>query len=236
MAVDFHTHILPEIDDGSVSVQESLEMLGILSRQGVRCVALTPHFYANHDTPARFAEKRQGAYEKLTAALGESAMELRLGAEVHYFEGISDCDALEELAISGTGCILVEMPSPPWSERMLHELLGIYQKRGLTPIIAHIDRYIEPLRTHGIPERLAKLPVLVQANASFFIRRGTRSQALRLLRSGRIHLLGTDCHHADARRPNMDEALRIIEKKLGPDAIAQISAAEHRVLRETESP
>lgn len=204
-------------------------MLGKIAGQGIRCVIATPHFYADHDTPERFLKKRQASLERLMENW-PGDMELRVGAEVHYFEGISDCDALEELAISGTRCVLIEMPAPPWSERMLGELQGIRQKRGLTPVIAHIDRYISPLRSFGIPERLRVLPVLIQANAGFFIRRSTRSFALKMLQNGQIHLLGSDCHDLSDRKPNLGEAVEIITRKLGSDAMDSVAVVERRVL------
>ena len=231
MAADFHTHVLPCIDDGSGSLEESLQMLRIIEEQGIRQVVATPHFYAHHDDPRRFLERRQAALQRLEAALGsDSAITLYAGAEVYYFEGISDCETLKELAISGTGYILVEMPPPPWSDRMMRELLGIYQKHQIVPIIAHIDRYITPFRTYGIPDRLREMPVLVQANASFFTRRTTRSMALRMLRNDGIHLLGSDCHNLTTRKPNLGEALDIIQRSLGDNALEELSRTENRVL------
>ena len=56
--VDFHSHILPGVDDGSRSVEESLEMLRAVARQGIGTVVATPPFYANHDTPERFLRRR----------------------------------------------------------------------------------------------------------------------------------------------------------------------------------
>lgn len=230
MTADFHTHILPGIDDGSASVEESLEMLRLSSEQEIRHIVATPHFYANHDHPARFLERREKALEKLMAAKPASLPDITLGAEVHYFEGISDCDALEALAIGNSGHIMIEMPSAPWSERMLRELLGINQKHGLTPIIAHIDRYISPFCPWELPEKLAQLPVLIQANASFFIRYGTRSLALRMLRRGDIHLLGSDCHNLTTRKPNLGRARAVIERGIGSEILEQLSCLEQQLL------
>lgn len=228
--VDLHTHILPGIDDGSRDVDMSLGMLRAMTAQGIRRVVATPHFYAAHDNPARFLDRRQRAYERLAAAMDGLDVEVRVGAEVYYFEGISDCEDLDALAISGTKAILIEMPMPPWSERMLQELQEIRQKRGLTPIVAHIDRYIAPLRTHGIPQMLARYPVLVQANSEFFIRRSTRRMALRMLTQGQIHLLGSDCHGLTHRPPNLDQAIGIIARKLGPEALRTIERTGEQVL------
>ena len=230
--VDFHTHILPGVDDGSRSVEQSLSMLRMEAEQGIRHVVLTPHFYANHDSPKRFLSKRKEAYEELLAATSEEQglPSLSLGAEVHFFEGMSDSEFLQELAISGTKCVLVEMPMPPWSDRMLNELTEIRQKQGLIPIVAHIDRYIRPFRLHGIPERLAELPVLVQANGSFFNHRTTQRLAIKLLREQKIHLLGSDCHNLETRPPNLDGAQRIIERHLGTEALHQIYSIERELI------
>ena len=233
--IDFHTHILPGIDDGSSSVQQSLEMLQAEKAQGIDRVILTPHFYANHDSPDRFLARRKRAAQELMAALEErkDLPEVAVGAEVKYFEGISDCEFLKDMAIVGSRCVLVEMPMSHWSERMLEEVVGIRHKQGLIPVIAHLDRYIAPFRTHGLPQKLAQLPLLVQANAEFFIRRSTRSMALRMLAADQIHLLGSDCHNLQSRAPNLGEALGIIRKKSGDDAIERI--AEHQRYISAES-
>jgi protein-tyrosine phosphatase len=122
------------------------------------------------------------------------------------------------------------MPQSPWKESHFRELEGIYTKHGLTPIIAHIDRYIRPFHTYGIPERLEQLPVLVQANASFFLKNSTRSMAMKMLRKNRIHLLGSDCHNLTTRLPNLGDAVEQIGRRLGEDAIGQIVSWQDAVL------
>ena len=92
---------------------------------------------------------------------------------------------------------------------MYRELQDIHYKQGLVPIVAHVDRYIRPFKTYDIPRRLADMPVLVQANASFFQNRMTRSMAMRMLQQGQIHLLGSDCHNLTSRAPNLDQAVRL---------------------------
>lgn len=231
MITDFHSHILPGIDDGSRSVKESLEMLRMEAAQGVDCVVATPHFYANHDDPERFLARRASAAARLREAMQEQEdlPRIRIGAEVHYFHGMSDSEVLPRLTIAKKECILIEMPPAPWTEQMYRELEWIYTKQGLTPVIAHVDRYIRPLQTHGIPRRLEQLPVLVQANASFFLRRSTAPLALHLLRQDRIHLLGSDCHNLTDRAPNLEAAVQVIDRKLGQEALARIRENEHRV-------
>ena len=221
---DFHSHILPGVDDGSKSVEESLEMLRAMAQQGITHVVATPHFYPQQDTPECFLKRRAEAEAALREAMaGEKDLpELSIGAEVYYFRGISDSEAIKALAVDKKRCILIEMPGLPWTEIMYRELENLYVKRGLIPVIAHLDRYIGPFRTHGIPKRLAALPVLVQANADFFLDRSTSAMALRMLKKGRIQLLGSDCHNMKSRKPNLGEALALIQRKLGQDAIAAI--------------
>ena len=113
--IDFHTHILPCLDDGSKSVEMSLSMLREETEQGVRHVVLTPHFYARHDDPDRFLASREAAAEALKAAVAEvpGLPTLHLGAEVAYFRGMSDCEILRDFCIGRTECILVELPNWP---------------------------------------------------------------------------------------------------------------------------
>lgn len=113
---------------------------------------------------------------------------------------------------------------------MYWELENIRCRRGIVPIIAHIDRYIRPFQTHQIPERLSRLPVLVQANASFFLEKRTRRMALRMLRADQIQLLGSDCHNLDSRAPRLGEAVALIRKHLGEEVLERIRAYQEDVL------
>lgn len=230
MVVDFHSHILPRIDDGSQSVEESLSMLRLAAEQGIREIVLTPHFYPQHTTPERFLRRRERALQQLRDQMdpAEQLPALHTGAEVYFFPNMSHSDALLELAIEGTECILVEMPMTQWTDRMYRELAGIYENLGLTPIIAHVDRYLGRFRDFGIPGHLAQLPVLVQANASFFLR---GSRAMNMLRSHQIHLIGSDCHNLTDRRPNLGPALERITRKLGDDAVSWINRNEVEILK-----
>ena len=224
MMIDFHSHILPGIDDGSRSVEESIRMLRAEAEQGIRKVIATPHFYAHHDSPERFLNRRKEAEKRLREAMEgyENMPEIEIGAEVYYFPGISESDVVNLLTIGQKRCILLEMPVSSWTPQMYKEIEAIRVKQGITPIIAHMDRYIAPFRTHGIPERLAELPVAVQVNASFFLRRSTASMAVRMLRRDQIHLLGSDCHNMDMRPPNLGPALQAIRRRLGDEAIDRI--------------
>ena len=228
---DFHSHILPGIDDGSRSVKESLAMLRLEADQGIRHVVATPHFYARYETPEEFLRKRNRAEVRLRRAMEnqEGLPKLSIGAEVYFFRGMSQSEILPRLTIRGKQCILVEMPPVPWTEDVYRELAAIREKQGLTPIVAHIDRYIAPFRAHGIPGKLEQMPVLVQANASFFLEKATAGMAMRMLKADQIQLLGSDCHNMTSRKPNMEEALVAIRQKLGETPLRGIRRYERQI-------
>ena len=99
--IDFHSHILPKVDDGSRSVEESIAMLRKAAEQGINHVIATPHFYANHHTMEQFLQRRRDAYDALTQAVAadDTLPQLILGAEVKLFEGLSQIDDLDQLTI-----------------------------------------------------------------------------------------------------------------------------------------
>jgi len=231
--VDFHSHILPGIDDGSANLEESLQMLRLSAEQGVRHMIATPHFYPRYDSPEKFLRKREEAEKVLRNAMETEPglPEITVGAEVYFFSGISDSELIKALTFEGKRCILIEMPQSPWKESHYRELEGIYTKHGLTPIVAHVDRYIRPFHTYGIPEQLEQLPVAVQANASFFLNSRTRGMALKMLRKNRIHLLGSDCHNLSSRQPNLGLAVEQIRRRLGEEMIDQIVSCQNAALR-----
>ena len=232
MVTDFHSHILPEIDDGSACVEESIALLRAEADQGIRHVIATPHFYARYDDPDSFLRRRKEAEILLRREMEYHGdlPEMTVGAEVHFFSGMSQSDALPGLTIGGKKCILIEMPGSQWTDSMCRELAYISQRRALIPIIAHVDRYISPFRTHRIPERLQQLPVLVQANASFFLNRNTRRMALKMLQKDQIHLLGSDCHDLEDRPPELAEALEIIRHHLGDGVLERIRSYGDEIL------
>jgi len=234
MTADFHSHVLPGIDDGSRSPAQSLQMLRMEGEQGIGAVVATPHFYPQYDTPEHFLVRRARAEGQLREAMKglEGLPQLHIGAEVYYFHGISQSEAVSKLTIDDSPYLLIEMPSSPWTETMYRELADLAEKRGIIPIIAHVDRYLGWFRTYGIPEKLAELPVLVQANAEFFLERP--AIALRMLKREQIHLLGSDCHNLTDRKPNLAEAIKRIQTKLGPDALKNIEELEAEILGNTK--
>ena len=207
--IDIHSHILPGMDDGSRSAEESLAMLEASAVQGIACVAATPHFYAEENSPEKFLVRRSASAERLRKVWRPGLPELKLGAEVRYFEGIGRCEGIERLCIEGTGLLLLEMPFSQWGCHALHEVWELQARSGVTVLLAHIERYI---RRQGeeVWQALAEWGVLNQCNATFFLDWRTRPKAMRMLRNGRVHLLGSDCHNMEERRPRLGEALEVL--------------------------
>ena len=206
---DFHTHILPGIDDGSGSVEESIVMLKMLKDQGADGVAATPHFYADRMSPNRFFEKRQSSWNDLKSHLTSEMPEVRLGAEVSYFEGMARYDGIERFCIEDTELLLLEMPQGAWTGRMISTLTELNEKRGVTVLLAHIERYYKQ-QSKDTWKHLLQSGIIMQVSADYFIERKTRRRALKLLKNGSVHLLGSDCHNVTTRAPNMAVAVNII--------------------------
>ena len=222
---DFHTHLLPEIDDGSRSCDESREMLRIMREQGVKRVVLTPHYYAWREYPTAFLERRTSAVQKLKTVLSPDDPILHIGAEVAYFPGIGHSDEIEKLCIGGTDCLLLEMPFEKWHEEQFEDIETLI-RRGLTVVIAHIERYPEG-KKRKIRNRLSALGAHLQCNAGFFLSRATIRHARKWLTGGEISFIGSDCYYSDTRTPNLG---RMRQLSLNPKEYEQ--AAD--LFRQTE--
>lgn len=229
---DIHTHILPGIDDGSRSVEESLAMIDELAGQGARGIAVTPHFYAQHMTPEDFFARRQASWELLLPHLSADAPEIRLGAEVLYFEGIHRYEHLNRFCLHDSSLLLVEMPMHEWTSRMISALLEINRRGDMVVLLAHIERYL-PYHNKKTMEQLLENGVLMQASTKFVADKPAK--AVKMLKQGRIHFLGTDCHNMDSRRPDMKQALEIIRGKAGNELIHALNKREARYLYENKT-
>ncbi len=232
LSVDFHSHILHGIDDGSRSLSESLKMLKMQQKMGIKTVVATPHFYADIDSADDFLKRREQAVRELREITAEikDIPEIVVGAEILYFNGIDKWEILPELVIEGTNYILIEMPCTPFPRKCVETLSKFKKKTGLTPIIAHLDRYISVFKTYNLPEVLSELDVLVQMNASAFLKFPNSALALKLLDGGKIHLLGSDCHNITTRLPNLEEAEKVIVKKIGSRPISRLIEFENLIL------
>ncbi len=231
--IDFHSHILPGIDDGSANVSESIMLLQMLAEQGVDTVVATPHFYANHESLSHFSARRQASFDSLKSQLPEGAPSILLGAEVRYYEGISRLNGLESLCIEGSKLLLLEMPMGKWTEYMIRELIDLSCSAKIKIVLAHVERYWN-LQSRTVWDRLLDSDILMQVNASFFNRFSTRRNAIKLLANGTVHLIGSDCHNLTDRAPQMQKALDRIERKLGIGFVTYLNDYTHELLLQSQ--
>lgn len=224
--LDFHTHLIPGIDDGSKDISMSMDMLRMWKEQGFDHICATPHFYADMMRPDRFLEKRNAAYLSLMDAVssapgGAAAYPVIIpGAEVHYFRGMSSSEDIFSLCLQNTKLLLVEMPFHKWSDYMIREIAEL-TSIGLIPVAAHIERYLSIQGAKTIDD-LLDTGILVQCNAEFFLSPRTRRKALRMISSGTVDFLGSDAHNLTTRAPNLGKAVGYISKKLGIESLRHI--------------
>ncbi|MCD7845611.1 MAG: hypothetical protein LUG57_07150 [Oscillospiraceae bacterium] len=230
--LDFHTHILPGMDDGSKNVSTSLTMLEESAAYGADTVALTPHFYGEENSPDQFLARRDMAWRSLAAAIeargAENYPRLLLGAEVRFFNGISITEELESLCLEGTNFLLLEMPFVRWNERMLREVAAI-SRRGVKPVAAHVERYMD-FQPKRLMADFMSLDIYIQCNAEFFLARKTTRRAIHMLQNEQIQFIGSDAHNITTRPPNLGPALEVIEWKLGREALERLEECEELVL------
>lgn len=225
VTMDFHSHVLPGIDDGSRDVEMSLEMLRMAAGQGVDIMVATPHFYASRRSVEEFLERRNDAYERLKEHLTDDLPKLKLGAEVAFFPGISKAEKVGSLTIEGTNILLLEMPFSPWTDAQMQEVKDLVRGGEYHLMLAHLERYLMIPENRRKIEELQKLPLHVQINAESFLEWKKRRALAKMIDKSREYLLGSDCHGVNHRPPNLAEGRAMIEKKFGADFLRRIDEA-----------
>lgn len=199
-----HCHILPGIDDGSKDVETSLKMIAKLSAQGAEKIVCTPHYYSDSISLSDFLQKRDAAAAKLKAALPPGSPEIRLGAEVYISKYLFSNDDLSPIKIEGTDYALIEHSfSEEFSERACNRLIDLICDHGITPILAHIERYKSLMDKPDKLDYLISLGCIAQVNISSFAdeSRHIKKKLFKYLESGKITLIGSDCHNMSSRPP-----------------------------------
>lgn len=189
MNIDLHAHILPKADHGSDGMTTSLSQVALAQEAGVDVLAATPHFYPMQDSIDGFLRRREACYAALQAQLPAKSPKILLGAEVQLCRGLENLEQLPELCYEGTNVLLLELPpvfQPKLYERTLEALL---YERGLTVLLAHIDRYDARLI-----DRLLAEGCLAQLNASAFCHFLSKRSARRRVEEGSVWALGSDLH------------------------------------------
>ena len=218
------------MDDGSRSLEESLRMLSALKEQGISTVVATPHFYANEGSVENFLQRRSESISCLSKCLTEMHPQVLCGAEVAYYPGIAKLKDLKTLTIENTDLLLLEMPVSKWTDTIVNEIIELSVVRGVKIVLAHVERYIS-LQSKTVLNKILSSGILMQMNASFFRGFFDGHKAISLIKSGRVHFVGSDCHNMTSRKPRISMAYELIRKKCGESFIRQMNSYGHQLLK-----
>jgi len=236
MRIDVHSHILPNMDDGAQSAEESLKLLALLKKDGVDAVAATPHLHLHRQSATDFLRKREQRAETLFKALNDSDRggdypKIVLGAEVLFSASVGELSPsqLKNLCIEGTDYLLIELPYCAFSRSFLTQFSGFVSGCGCGVILAHIERYYEYNGSEQMDELLS-CDCLAQANCDSLLSARSRKLLLKLIGSGAVRLLGTDAHSVKERPPRFAKAERVIRGKLSDEAFEDMMETARQIL------
>lgn len=246
---DLHCHLLPGMDDGCKTCEESIAVLRRSVQQGVCGMMATPHYYPV-ESVERFLQRRQQAFRRLQDVLKKQQMpeqpeqplpRLCLGAEVAYHPGLVCEEQLRQLCLGQSSYMLLELPFERWSPRVLRDVQTLQRVHGITPVIAHLERY-RSIEEKAVLQELLEMDVLIQMNAETFHGLWSGLAARKALKRRRVQVLGSDCHNLTSRPPNLGstvlqlersglgqclEPVRCMGRRIFEDAAAKDEVIEH---------
>lgn len=213
--IDIHSHILPGIDDGAKTAEDSIELLEQEKANGVTSVICTPHFYPGADTLEAHIEKCKASFSLLQNSVRFKELpKLYLGHEVQYFTGISKCQSLDKLCFSGTNILLLELPFlTPLSSSMLNEVESIDRDLGITVILAHVERYSGDKHFKRLLKLIENGVVSAQINADSVTNPGTQKIVFKLIKRGLVSYIASDAHSPSARPVLIGKAFKELRSK-----------------------
>ena len=225
---DVHSHILFGIDDGSYSIEESIELLKKLKEVGFNNVILTPHYIIDSSYSANNEIKRRQFIE-LKKAVEENNIKINLflGNEIFISNDIiSLLEQDEILSLNNTKYLLIELPFHNQIINLpdiIHEL----KLKGYVPVIAHPERYTYFQENYELVDELKNEDVLFQCNyTSITGYYGKQAQKLLkyMLKNKYVSYLGTDIHHLDRLYfiDNFDKIIKSFNKIAGEDYFKKI--------------
>jgi protein-tyrosine phosphatase len=215
--VDIHCHILPGIDDGPESMDESLAMLRMAAEDGIHTVVGTPHFGGTYREPAPELVRSLTARVNELAREEELAIEVLPGCEAHISEDLPGRIASGlALTLGDRGrYVLIEVPGPPVP---LYALKVHFQLRlaGVTPVLAHAERLVAVQSGRRFVAEFAEQGGLVQVNAAALSGEEgwlARRRARQLFAAGRAHVIASDGHGTERRPPILSPCASAFPKR-----------------------
>lgn len=222
--VDIHSHILPGIDDGSGSMEESIEILKNAFKNGVTDLVLTPHYIFGSTYNADNIKKEE-LFNKLKnqAKLEQIPINLYLGNEVFVENNMLEMlEKNQIMTINKTSYLLFELPLNN-SYQGIYNLLFKLKTSGIQPVIAHPERYTIFKNNPELIVKMLEQGALFQSNiGSFYGKYGNeaRDLSILLLKHHAIHFISSDIHHAGNDYYNkINDAKKILSKYISDDDI-----------------
>ena len=196
--IDIHTHILPGIDDGAKTIEESLNILKKAHDYNITDIVLTPHFIIN----SKYNTNNKDKYKLLNILKEELVsnninINLYLGNEVYIDMGISNLLNTDISTINGSRYILLELPMNRKST-IIDDVLYELSKKDIIPIIAHPERYTAYYKDYEFFQDLIDKGCLLQGNiGSLYNKYGLKAKRMikGLLKKRMISFMGSDIHH-----------------------------------------
>ncbi|HOX43052.1 MAG TPA: phosphotransferase [Myxococcota bacterium] len=229
--IDLHCHLLPGVDDGSESMEESLEMARALAGLGFRAVCCTPHVQVAMFS--RSTEELQELRDKLQIAVTRAGIPLELlpGGEHHASEVLEVLAGDRLLRYRRRDAFLLEFSLRGFPPRV-DEMLFRFQLKGLTVVLAHVERYPE---VQADPRALAPLRergVQCLVNLSSLARRwdaASQASARTLLQAGLVDAVSSDLHDPDGVEA-VAEGLAALRELVDPSAFERLTDTTPAIL------
>ncbi len=220
--IDIHCHILPGLDDGPETLDESVMMAKVAVMEGVSTIIATPHHKNNSYINPKNTIVQD--VESLNEVLLNENIPLKIlpGQEIRIFgEILEDHQKGEILTLNNSDYIFIEFPSssvPRYSEKLLYDI----QLEGFKPIIVHPERNKELLENPTLLYNLVKNGTLTQVTAgsiSGYFGKTIKKFSQQLIESNLTHFVASDAHNIHNRSFKLQEAFEYIENKMGKDYV-----------------
>lgn len=207
--IDIHSHIIPNVDDGPKSFEESLKMIQKMSDDGIKTVIATPHVQKAVANTTRQFQVDQ--FYKLKEKAKDIKIDLVLGAEINYNEDINT--NFEKYLLGNSNYILMEFPYH--RDTPINDIMKGIIEQGFKPIVAHIERYTYLNRVDY--NDIINTGALLQVNASSILNERSRFEneaANYLIENKLIDFIGSDAHALNRRPPNLGEAYTYLKNEI----------------------
>lgn len=231
--IDFHTHIIPNIDDGSRSVEETFNLIKEAKEAGFEGIILTSHYIENYyetDTP-----ERDVWVKAISDTLKTKGIEtnLYIGNEIYISENIMNLLINRKAStINNTSYVLFEMPlnAEPMN---LYDVIYSLQENKLVPVLAHPERYSFVQKEPELIYDLIQKGVLMQANyGSILGQYGENAKMIvkKFLENDMIHFLGSDVHRQNSIYKKIPQALEEIRKIIGEEKLEKLTTTNPKLV------